>query len=67
MIYVNDLKEEIKGFPTVGRVFFGEILDMLCGLSEQDFRDMGFGYRAKYMHETCKEISERGGLEYLVG
>jgi hypothetical protein len=60
-------RRRLRAFRLWVRFFFGEILDVLCGLSEQDFRDMGFGYRAKYMHETCKEISERGGLEYLVG
>ena len=40
-------------------------VDALCNVSEQDMRNMGFGYRARYVHETAKLLKELGGESYL--
>lgn len=34
-------------------------------MSEKTFRDLGFGYRAKYLVASVKMIEEKGGIEWL--
>lgn len=40
-------------------------LDKLVDITEQDLRDLGFGYRAKYVVGTAKKLQELGGPRYL--
>ncbi|KAJ1452921.1 DNA glycosylase [Pelagophyceae sp. CCMP2097] len=40
-------------------------LAALCAVEEQALRDMGFGYRAPYVVETCRLVAERGGSPWL--
>ena len=47
----------VYGFPS---------LEILSKVTEQEFRDLGFGYRAKYLVETCNEIKKRGSEKYLI-
>ena len=42
-------------------------LDQFISASEQDFRDMGLGYRAKYFNKTRDLLMECGGENYLLG
>ena len=49
----------IYGFPT---------LDSLCADNmESTLRDLGFGYRSKYVAMAAKSIAEKGGVEWLLG
>ena len=36
-------------------------------MSEQQLRDLGFGYRAKYVVKSCQQIDLKGGEKYLLG
>ena len=47
---------EIYSFPTV---------DQLLLVKEQELREMGFGYRAKYIVESVKMIKDKGGNKWL--
>lgn len=40
-------------------------LQTLEKVSEQDLRNMGFGYRADYIVESVKAIKEKGGVKWL--
>jgi len=41
-------------------------LHQLKQVDEQTLRNMGFGYRAKYLVQTLKEIEKRGGEKWLL-
>jgi N-glycosylase/DNA lyase len=41
-------------------------LEQLEHVTEQDLRDMGWGYRAKYVMQTKELLQTFGGLEYLM-
>eukprot|EP00978_Attheya_sp_CCMP212_P016045 scaffold41710_cov55-Attheya_sp.AAC.3 len=41
-------------------------LEQLEHVTEQDLRDMGWGYRAKYVMQTKQLLQTLGGLEYLM-
>jgi N-glycosylase/DNA lyase len=47
---------DLYEFPTI---------DALRQVSEQEFRDMGMGYRAKFLQETIHTICEKGGHAWL--
>lgn len=55
--YGRKLCDDVYAFPTL------EALAENC--TEQDLRDMGFGYRAPYIVDTVKLALERGGSQYL--
>ena len=41
-------------------------LESLCaGNCEALLRSLGFGYRAKYVHECAQQVTERGGEKWL--
>jgi hypothetical protein len=40
-------------------------LDQLSRVSEEDYRAMGIGYRAKFMSESVAKVIDRGGLPWL--
>ena len=42
-------------------------LESLSAASEADLRNLGLGYRARYIVETRDLLAERGGAEYLLG
>lgn len=49
---------QVYRFPT---------LDELCAKNmEQTLRDLGFGYRSKYVAMAAKSIAEKGGVEWLM-
>lgn len=50
--------EEYYAFPTI---------DQLARATEQELRDLGFGYRARYVVETVKLLQEKGGEQWLLG
>ena len=61
----NNIKRIIKSMQKLRE--FGEIvndyhafptIDKLCTLTEEQFAEMGVGYRAKYLVETCKKLKE---------
>lgn len=35
--------------------------------SEKELRDLGLGYRAKYILKSSKQVTEKGGRDYLIG
>lgn len=39
--------------------------DQLSQASEQELRDLGFGYRAKYVVKTVQQLQDLGGSSYL--
>jgi 3-methyladenine DNA glycosylase/8-oxoguanine DNA glycosylase len=39
--------------------------DVLLGACEEDYRDLGLGYRAKYLSELPHAVLERGGEAWL--
>ena len=41
-------------------------LDRLCQISETELRDLGLGYRAKYLVETASQIKKNGGSDWLL-
>lgn len=47
---------EFHVFPT---------LERLLSLEEQQLRDLGFGYRAKFVVEAAHQLAERGGASWL--
>ncbi|KAJ3129308.1 8-oxoguanine glycosylase ogg1 [Nowakowskiella sp. JEL0407] len=51
--YIDTLDDKkYYAFPTI---------DSLCGDNiEQELRDLGFGYRAKYVAKTAKDLKEKG-------
>jgi len=40
-------------------------LDSLAQAQESDLRDMGFGYRARYVPAAANQIVEKGGVDWL--
>lgn len=49
---------EYYGFPE---------LSALAACEESDLRKAGFGYRAKFIHQSAKQIQDFGGVEWLEG
>ncbi|KAH3743485.1 8-oxoguanine DNA-glycosylase [Pelomyxa schiedti] len=45
-------------FPTLGS---------LLTASEEHLREMGFGYRARYIPQAAQQVQDRGGLPWLLG
>ncbi|EGC38310.1 hypothetical protein DICPUDRAFT_148999 [Dictyostelium purpureum] len=42
-------------------------LEQLSVAKEKDLNDMGFGYRSRYIVESCKQVIANGGEEWLNG
>jgi len=42
-------------------------LEALCRVEEKHLRELGFGYRAKYVVGAAKLIAEKGGTQWLLG
>jgi len=47
--YAQEIQKGIFAFPTVGE---------LAGVSEDDFRQLGFGFRARYLVDAIKKVNE---------
>jgi len=41
-------------------------LETLLSVEEQPLRDLGFGYRAKFVVEAARQVAERGGATWLL-
>jgi len=40
-------------------------MEQLLKAKESEFRELGFGYRAGYITESCKLIKQNGGDKWL--
>jgi len=48
--------EEYYSFPTIERI---------AEVEEDELRDLGFGYRAKYIPKAASQMMEKGGIKWL--
>eukprot|EP00924_Labyrinthula_sp_SR-Ha-C_P016554 maker-scaffold_6-snap-gene-7.11-mRNA-1 protein AED:0.22 eAED:0.22 QI:10/1/1/1/1/1/5/126/361 len=53
------------GTHLVDNLFSFPSLDQLINATEEELRDLGLGYRAKFIVASCKTLREKGGEEYL--
>ena len=52
-----------------GRTFhsFPSVSALAADGVEQELRELGFGYRARYIDQTARQLAERGGERWLHG
>ena len=55
----------IMDCPKLGTFYAFPTPDAISRISEQELRDLGFGYRAKYVVRTAEKLRKLGGNRYL--
>mmetsp|Transcript_25445 Transcript_25445/g.22610 ORF Transcript_25445/g.22610 Transcript_25445/m.22610 type:complete len:389 (+) Transcript_25445:37-1203(+) len=61
---VLDKQEEFKDFE-IDNFYTFPTLKQLSKATEKDLRDLGLGYRAKYIESSVKLIKEKGGEDWI--
>lgn len=59
--------EELYKHETLGSIHAFPEVDRLAQVTETELRDLGFGYRAKFVTSTAKTLLALGGTHYLKG